>query len=65
MSPGTTELRHEQVTAGGTAVGPPLALPGGTRRGSLCAYMQDHDGVTLELIQLAPPEPRQPEGHTP
>ncbi|MGH3393540.1 MAG: alpha/beta fold hydrolase [Streptosporangiaceae bacterium] len=35
-----------------------LALPGGARRGSLLAYMQDHDGVTLELIQLAAPEHR-------
>ncbi len=133
MSPGTTELRHEQVTTGGASVhtvtgrpadAPALVLlhgwpeswatwrtapsatgrstrtPGGApdgrdrrpggrhrrrgalpargghrghlagdrrvhRRGSLFAYLQDHDGVTLELIQLAAPEPRQPEGHTP
>jgi hypothetical protein len=41
MSPGTTELRHEQVTVGG-----------------IFAYRQDHDGVTLELIQVAAPEHR-------
>jgi lactoylglutathione lyase len=43
------------AAAGCAAVGAPLAIPDGARRGSLFAYVHDPDGVTLELIQLVPP----------
>jgi catechol 2,3-dioxygenase-like lactoylglutathione lyase family enzyme len=43
--------------AGYTPVGTPLAIPGGARHGSLFAYVHDPGGVTVELIQLAVPEP--------
>jgi catechol 2,3-dioxygenase-like lactoylglutathione lyase family enzyme len=46
--------------AGCTAVGEPAAIPDGARRGSLFAYVQDPDGVTVELIELIP-QPSQPE----
>jgi hypothetical protein len=42
---------------GCTAVGAPLAIPDGARRGSLFAYVHDPDGVTLERIQRVTPEP--------
>lgn len=48
--------------AGCAAVGEPLAIPDGARKGSLLAYVHDPDGVTLELIQLASSLPEQPGG---
>jgi hypothetical protein len=45
------------AAVGCVAVGDPLAIPDGARRGSLFAYVHDLDGVTLELIQLIPSQP--------
>jgi len=44
----------ELSAAGCTPVGDPRPIPDGARKGSLFAYVHDPDGVTLELIELAP-----------
>jgi catechol 2,3-dioxygenase-like lactoylglutathione lyase family enzyme len=50
---------QKAVDAGARPLTPdgPVAIDGGPNKGAFGAYLRIHDGITMELLQPAPPQP--------